>query len=84
VGYALSGRDARQVFLQRLAVRPEVQRRGIARALVDDCLAWAARWHAERVLVNTHVGNDAALALYANAGFHRLAERLHVFERVFE
>ena len=82
VGYALSGRDARQVFLQRLAVHPSEQRHGIARALVDDCLSWAARWRAERVLVNTHVGNEAALHLYERAGFHRLAERLHVFERV--
>jgi ribosomal protein S18 acetylase RimI-like enzyme len=83
VGYALSGRDARQVFLQRLAVHPDAQRRGIARTLVDDCLSWAARWHAERVLVNTHEGNHAALALYSAAGFHQLTERLHVFERVF-
>jgi ribosomal protein S18 acetylase RimI-like enzyme len=79
--YAISGRDARQGFLQRLAVSPEAQRAGLGRSLVFDSLRWAARWRVDRVLVNTHTANRAALALYEGVGFHRLAERLHVFER---
>lgn len=79
--YAVSGRDARQVFLQRLAVHPAARRQGLAAALVNDCLAWATRWRAERVMVNTHTTNTAALELYRSLGFERLTERLHVYER---
>lgn len=82
--YAVSGRDARQVFLQRLAVHPTARRQGLAVALVTDCLAWATRWRAERVMVNTHTTNTAALELYRSLGFERLAERLHVYERVLQ
>lgn len=80
-GYAITGRDARQGFLQRLAVRPEVQGHGVGRLLVHDCLQWLARWRVQRVLVNTATDNAAALALYERAGFHRLGERLRVYER---
>ncbi|MEI8239701.1 MAG: GNAT family N-acetyltransferase [Actinomycetota bacterium] len=84
VAYAVSGRDARQGFLQRLAVRPDAQRRGLGRALVLDSLRWAARWRVDRVLVNTHTTNVAALSLYEGLGFRRLPERLYVFERSLE
>jgi ribosomal protein S18 acetylase RimI-like enzyme len=79
--YALTGRDARQGFLQRLAVHPDHQGRGLGRSLVDDCLRWLARWRVDRVLVNTPSDNHVALRLYETAGFHRLSERLRVFER---
>ncbi|MCO5329793.1 MAG: GNAT family N-acetyltransferase [Ilumatobacteraceae bacterium] len=80
-GYAITGRDARQGFLQRLAVHPSVQGRGAGRHLVADSLHWLARWRVQRVLVNTPTGNDRALALYLAMGFHRLPERLRVYER---
>jgi ribosomal protein S18 acetylase RimI-like enzyme len=81
VAYAISGRDSRVGFLQRLAVDPADQRRGHGRALVVDSLHWAARWRIERVLVNTHVGNEGALDLYASTGFERLDDELTVLER---
>ena len=79
--YALSGRDARQGFLQRLAVAPSHQRAGLGRALVLDSLQWLARWRVQRVLVNTPTDNHPALALYEQLGFRRLSERLRVYER---
>ena len=80
-GYAVSGRDGRLGFLQRLAVDPESQCRGIGTALVADSLRWLARWRCARVLVNTHVDNTAALALYHRMGFVTLPDQLRVFER---
>jgi ribosomal protein S18 acetylase RimI-like enzyme len=80
-GYAVSGRDGRLGFLQRLAVDPAAQRRGIGSALVADSLRWLARWRCARVLVNTHVDNTAALALYHRMGFVTLPDQLRVFER---
>lgn len=79
--YAITGRDARQGFLQRLAVDPAHQRHGLGRTLVLDSLQWLARWRVQRVLVNTPTDNDAALRLYEGVGFRRLPERLRVFER---
>ena len=81
VAFALSGRDGRLGFLQRLAVDPGAQRRGLGRRLVLDSLRWAGRWRAGRVLVNTHVDNEAALALYVGTGFVRLDDELVVLER---
>ena len=81
VAFAISGRDGRVGFLQRLAVDPSAQRAGLGRRLVLDSLRWSARWRAGRVLVNTHVGNEAALALSAATGFERLPEQLVVLER---
>ena len=79
--YAVTGRDGRQGFLQRLAVRPESQHQGLGRALVADSLRWLAHRRVHRVLVNTPVDNDAAIALYEGMGFERLPEHLHVYER---
>lgn len=78
--YAISGRDTKQGFLQRLAVHPLHQRQGLGRALVHDSLQWAARWRVQRVLVNTPTDNQPALALYERFGFRRLSEQLRVFE----
>ncbi|HNJ96886.1 MAG TPA: GNAT family N-acetyltransferase [Ilumatobacteraceae bacterium] len=81
LGYAITGRDGRQGFLQRLAVAPAAQRQGLGLALVVDSLRWMARWRVERALVNTPVDNQGALALYERVGYHVLGERLRVFER---
>jgi ribosomal protein S18 acetylase RimI-like enzyme len=79
--YAITGRDARQGFLQRLAVAPDQQGRGLGTALVLDSLRWCGRWRSDRVLVNTPTTNEVALRLYERLGFHRLSDRLRVYER---
>jgi ribosomal protein S18 acetylase RimI-like enzyme len=80
-GYAVTGRSGRRGFLQRLAVRPELRRRGIAQALVLDGLRWLRRWRVERVVVNTQLDNAAALALYEQLGFRREPSGLCVLAR---
>lgn len=84
VAYSISGRDGRNGYIQRLAVSPAHQQHGHGRALVGDSLRWMARWRVRRALVNTHVGNEAALALYHRFGFTDLSDRLHVYERRIE
>ncbi|HVM03582.1 MAG TPA: GNAT family N-acetyltransferase [Acidimicrobiales bacterium] len=71
VGYAVTGRAGRRGFLQRLAVDPACQRQGLGRALAVDALRWLRRWRVEQAVVNTQVGNEAALALYESLGFRR-------------
>ena len=84
IAYAVSGRDGRNGYIQRLAVSPAHQHHGHGASLVTDSLRWMARWRVQRALVNTHIGNDAALALYHRLGFTDLSDRLHVYERRIE
>jgi ribosomal protein S18 acetylase RimI-like enzyme len=81
VGYAVTGRAGAIGYLQRLAVTPEHQRRGIGRALVLDGLLWARRRGAASLLVNTQETNAAAVELYESMGFTREAYGLAVLER---
>ncbi len=81
VGYAVTGRAGPISYLQRLAVDPDHQRRGIARGLVADALRWARRRGAESMLVNTQQANDGALALYRALGFVLEDQGLDVLER---
>ena len=68
-GYTLTGLAGTRGYVQRLAVDPVAQRRGIGRRLLLDGLAWLARYGARDVLVNTAPTNTAALALYDAHGF---------------
>jgi ribosomal protein S18 acetylase RimI-like enzyme len=69
VGYAVCGRAGRRGYVQRLAVAPDRQGRGVGAALLDDGLRWLRRWGAREALVNTQVGNDRSLRLYQRSGF---------------
>jgi ribosomal protein S18 acetylase RimI-like enzyme len=80
VGFAITGAAGRTGYLQRLAVDPAQQRRGIAGALVDDAVAWMARRRLDDAVVNTGIANTAALALYERAGFRRRDEHLVIAE----
>ena len=80
VGYAITGRAGPIGYLQRLAVHPRHQRRGVASALVNDGLRWVQRRGAASVLVNTQERNAAALALYEHLGFELEALGLDVLE----
>jgi GNAT superfamily N-acetyltransferase len=67
--YAICGRSGGRGFVQRLAVRPDVQRSGTGARLLLDGLQWMRRHAVVRAVVNTQVGNDAALSLYLKTGF---------------
>lgn len=81
LGFAISGRAGRTGYVQRLAVRPDHQGRGVGGRLLIDALSWMARHAVETVLVNTGADNDAALALYRSAGFRPRPDELVVLER---
>lgn len=80
VGFAITGATDRDSFLQRLAVSPAVHRRGVARSLVNDAVAWVARTARRQLLVNTAQDNTAAIALYESMGFQRRPDELVVLE----
>lgn len=68
-GYAVTGRAGKRGYLQRLAVEPPAQGRGLGSALVVDALRWCRKRRVRRVAVNTQQGNETALALYRRLGF---------------
>jgi ribosomal protein S18 acetylase RimI-like enzyme len=80
-GFAISGRAERTGYLQRLAVAPDMQRHGIGMVLTLEALRWMRRQRLTRAVVNTHVENHAALALYAKAGFRQVPRTLAVMAR---
>jgi GNAT superfamily N-acetyltransferase len=83
-GYAIAGTAAHQGYLQRLAVEPAHQHEGRALALVADALRWMRRRGAGRAVVNTQLGNEAALSLYTRAGFRVQPAGLAVLRRALD
>lgn len=79
IGYQLSTGSEFGTHLARLAVRPQVQRRGVGAALVGDLLTHVPEQMAARVTVNTQADNAASLALYFRLGFRRTGERYPVY-----
>jgi ribosomal protein S18 acetylase RimI-like enzyme len=84
VGYAVTGRSLHRGYLQRLAVDPDHQGRGLGRTLVSDALGWSRRRGARTVVVNTQEHNDRALALYEHLGFTRRPDGLAVLSCTLE
>lgn len=78
VGYAVTlrvGDPVELVDLQRIAVRPEDRRRGLARALLAAATADAAATGATRMLLEVSADNPGALAFYAAEGFTGIDRR---------
>lgn len=81
VAYAVTGRAERRGYLQRVAVDPDHQGRGLGRALVLDALRWLRRHRARSAVVNTQLDNTVALELYRSCGFREQPSGLCVMGR---
>ena len=84
VGYSVCGRAGARGYVQRLAVDPGQQGRGLGRALLIDGLRWLQRRGAKSAVVNTQVGNERALQLYTALGFRLEPSGLAVLARRLE
>ena len=80
-GYAITGRGGTLAYLQRVAVDPAWQGRGIGRSLVRTAAAWAEEQGASALLLNTPEENTAAAALYGAEGFRAVTGDLVVLAR---
>jgi ribosomal-protein-alanine N-acetyltransferase len=79
VGYQITTGHGPRAHLARLAVRPELQSRGIGRALLDDLFVKITRNRIGRLSVNTQNDNSASLSLYKKMGFNRTGEEYPVY-----
>lgn len=77
IGYAASRSIGDVVDLQRIAVRADAQRAGVATALLDDLLEHPGE--ADRMLLEVSAANGAAIAFYARAGFTRIGVRARYY-----
>jgi ribosomal-protein-alanine N-acetyltransferase len=76
VGYAgLAVNPPNEAWVQNIAVRRDVQRQGIGRALLSALLAEAGRRGAKQTLLEVAVDNAAAQRLYADYGFEAVGVR---------
>lgn len=62
-------------WLAGLWVDPTVRRAGVGSGLIEAVAAWARERGADTLDLSVTVGNDAAAALYANAGFVETGRR---------
>jgi ribosomal-protein-alanine N-acetyltransferase len=66
---------ADELHVLNVATVPELRRRGFARALMDEALAYAAKGHVRIVLLEVRRSNRAAIKLYRGLGFTALGVR---------
>lgn len=79
VGYQLSTGGGQRAHLARLAVHPDVQGKGVARALLRDLFNYLTYLAVPRLSVNTQSDNQVSLSLYQHMGFIRTGEEYPVY-----
>lgn len=75
VGYVVTMTVGDVADLQRIAVRPDQRRAGLAHALLATAVDAAAAAGARRMLLEVGAGNAGALAFYAAEGFSEISRR---------
>ncbi|BBF85642.1 N-acetylglutamate synthase [Aquitalea magnusonii] len=71
VGCVMSGHDGRRGYLQHLLVLPAYRRQGLARRLVDACIAELARQGIAKTHLDVFRSNTAAQSFWENQGWQR-------------
>jgi ribosomal-protein-alanine N-acetyltransferase len=79
VGYQLTTGHQQRAHLARLAVHPNLQGRGVGRALLSDLYTRLTKLGIIRLSVNTQSDNSASLNLYQKMGFNRTGEEYPVY-----
>lgn len=74
-GFLLGWHVADELHILNIATRPSLRRRGAARALMDEALAYAARHHVRVVLLEVRRSNRPAIKLYRSLRFTALGVR---------
>jgi len=75
VGYSLTQLVQDEAELLRIAVLADFRRAGLGRALLSEVIAVAIDAGCRRLLLEVRSGNQAAIALYQQAGFRTVGQR---------
>jgi ribosomal protein S18 acetylase RimI-like enzyme len=84
VGYQISTATPMGGHLARLAVHPQMQKRGIGSALLRDVLQHFRQRGARTITVNTQDDNQASMRLYQKAGFEPTGEEYPIYQLKIE
>ncbi len=79
IAYQITTRFLDHLHLARLAVHPDLRRRGIAKMLLNDLAQHFENGEIESISVNTQIDNLSSLGLYASLGFKQEGNLLPVF-----
>jgi ribosomal-protein-alanine N-acetyltransferase len=79
VGFLVAWHVADELHVLNVATRVDRRRRGIARALVDEAMAYARARGVKHVLLEVRRSNRAAIALYRKVGFFAMGVRAHYY-----
>jgi ribosomal-protein-alanine N-acetyltransferase len=79
VGYLLTWHVADELHVMNVATRADRRRRGIARALMDEAVAYARVKKVKHVLLEVRRSNAAAIALYRVFGFFAMGVRARYY-----
>jgi ribosomal protein S18 acetylase RimI-like enzyme len=82
VGYQISSGGREGGHLARLAVRPDMQGRGIGRALAAQVVEYFEKRGAPKITVNTQRDNSASISIYHALGFAITDEHYAVWQRI--
>lgn len=74
-GYSILSTAAAEAHILNLCIDPARQRRGLGRQLLEHLLDYARDIGVERIFLEVRPSNEAAVQLYASAGFVRLGVR---------
>lgn len=74
-GFLVAWHVADELHVLNVATAPPLRRRGFARVLMDEALAYAARERVRIVLLEVRRSNRAAIKLYRGLGFTALGVR---------
>ena len=80
-GYALVSlrKGARALRIYSLAADARFARRGVGRALLQACEAYARRHRREALTLEVRYDNSAAIALYESCGLRQFGEHAHYY-----
>ena len=80
-GYALVSlrKASRAVRIYSLAVDPQFARRGVGRALLQACEAYARGHRRAALTLEVRYDNTSAIALYESSGFRQFGEHAHYY-----
>ncbi|MEO8587538.1 MAG: ribosomal protein S18-alanine N-acetyltransferase [Acidobacteriota bacterium] len=75
VGYVFCAFAGGEVHVNKIAVAPDVRRQGVASALMNEVLLFAARVDAEEIFLEVRFSNQPARTFYAGLGFTEAGRR---------
>ncbi len=84
VGYVYAYVVEEDCDILNLAVSPEVRRRGVATALLDEVFARAKADGARAAFLEVRESNEGAISLYEKAGFEAVGKRKNYYRNPVE